>query len=154
MITKKILFASLLLLSSISFFSCGDDNDNDTTGPAITLNKPTDESSFSRGDVIALEFDLEDESGINQYKVDIHWGGDHTHKGTKAESEEHIQWSYQQVYSDKKGEKKAHIHINTELIPENAEGGHYHLGIIATDLAGNESKKYIEIEIEEEASAH
>ena len=153
--TKKLLFAVLFVTTPLFFFSCGDDEEStDTTGPTLTLNKPTDDEVFHIGETIDIDFNLEDESGINNYKVDIHWGEDHEHKSaaiansTKADVVE-VAWTYSKVFDDKKGQKSAHISISTDAIPDNTKSGHYHLGILATDLAGNETRKYIEIVIGE-----
>lgn len=150
--TKKLLFTALLTVSSLFFFSCSDDDETaDTTGPTITLNTPGNDDAFHIGDKVAINFKLKDESGINNYKVDIHWGEDHEHKSASVKAVEEVAWVYTKTFDDKKGQKSAEISISTDQIPENVKGGHYHLGILATDLAGNESRKYIEIEIEDHA---
>lgn len=154
--TKKLFLAALFMATPLFFFSCSDDDDaKDTTGPTITLNKPTDDEAFHLGENIEIDFSLADESGINNYKVDIHWAGDgHVHTSSvtiKVDEAEGTEWAYQKVYEDKKGQKTAHLIITTDEIPTGTKGGHYHLGILATDLAGNETRKYIEIEIEDHA---
>lgn len=152
---RRLLFTVSLILFILFTHSCGDDKDtSDTTGPKITLKSPNNDEMFHIGDKIDINFDLEDESGINNYKIDIHWGGDHEHKSAPAEIKisdiaDVKAWSYQKVLDDKKGQRKAEIRISTDQIPSNIKGGHYHLGILATDLSGNETRKYIEIAIED-----
>lgn len=148
--TKNLFFITLLVITSLSFYSCGDDDKTtDTAGPTITLNSPNNDAAFHIGDKVDIKFKLEDESGINNYKVDIHWGEDHEHKSASVKAVEEVAWTYTKNFDDKKGQKSAEISISTEAIPANVKGGHYHLGILATDLVGNESRKYIEIEIED-----
>lgn len=153
MLIKKFLSATLVTLFIVGFTACSDDKDvSDTEGPKISLDEPSNGESFKRGKDIHIEFDLEDESGINNYKVDVHWGEGHSHKSSTLEqgtTPQDIPWSYQKVYDDKKGQVKAHVHIHSEEIPENAKIGEYHFGILATDLIGNESRKYISIQIVE-----
>lgn len=154
--SRRLLFAASLAILTLLSYSCGDDKDTtDTTGPKITLKSPSNDDAFHIGDRIDISFDMEDESGINNYKIDIHWGEDHEHKsassGTRiSELPETKVWSYQKVFDDKKGQKNAEILISTDQIPDNTKGGHYHLGILATDLSGNETRKYIEITIEDD----
>lgn len=153
MLIKKKLLAALIMLSFVAFSACSDDKDpSDTTGPTITLESPNKGDTFHRGKDIHIEFDLEDEDGINNYKVDIHWGEGHDHRSSamnRTSASQDVAWSYQKVYDDKKGQKNAHVHIHTNEIPDNAKLGEYHFGILATDISGNESRKYISIQIVE-----
>lgn len=159
MLIKRILFTVFLALGFVAFSSCSDDKDeSDTTGPVITLTDPNDGDSFARGEDIHITFDLEDESGLNNYKIDIHWGEGHTHKSAVVAHSEPIKekaWNYLKVYNDDtevKGKKKAHVHIHTDEIPEDAKLGEYHFGVFASDLKGNESKKYITMKIVEKVA--
>jgi hypothetical protein len=138
----KAIFYAVIALVGLFLIACSKDAAKDTTGPVITLTEPEAGEAFTAGDPdgVHLEFDLEDESGINQYKIDIHYGGGHSHniKPTAAG----VSWSYQKVYDDRKGQLNAHIHIHSEAIPADAQLGDYHLGISATDIHGNESHVY------------
>jgi hypothetical protein len=140
---------------ALTLAACSDEKD--TVGPEITLVQPENEASFTRGEIIFAKFDLADPSGINVYKIDIHYAGDgHTHDAhsnalsvtaTSEEEEEH-EWSVQEIYYDQKGKTSAHVELELP-IPNDIHGGEYHFGILATDAEGNESKVYIDIDIEE-----
>jgi hypothetical protein len=48
-------------------------------------------------------------------------------------------------------EGATHVRVFTQpVIPADAQEGEYHLGVIATDMLGNESQLYIDIVIKEE----
>jgi hypothetical protein len=153
--TKFFLYTAIFALTVAA---CSDDKD--TTGPEITLVQPANEDAFTRGETVTIEFTLTDPSGINSYKVDIHYGGgEHAHShalsATLTHEEEEEPWEYENIQDGqaydgyKKGETSAHVTL-TPTVPPNAQEGEYHLGILATDMAGNESQKYIDIDIEEE----
>ena len=156
--TKFFLYVAIFALAAAA---CSDDKD--TTGPEITLLQPENEAAFARGDELLIEFRLDDPSGINEYKIDIHYAGEehaHAHAHSQAlsatpthedgEEEEHEEtWESLETYTDKKGKTSAHVE-KTLTVPDDIHGGEYHLGIQATDLEGNESQVYIDIVIEEE----
>jgi hypothetical protein len=142
---KKTFFAVALIFSACTFSSCSSDKTNDTTGPIITLIAPENEDTFTRGEDIHVELKLEDESGLKSYMIDIHYEGDHTHSYAAADETE---WIYKVPYTDIEGQKNADLHVHTEVIPETAKPGEYHFGIIALDIHGNETQKYIDIDIE------
>jgi uncharacterized lipoprotein YbaY len=156
--TKFFFYVAIFALT---LAACSDEKD--TTGPEIKLIQPEApygaELTFARGDSITIEFTLADPSGINVYKIDIHYAGDgHTHDAhshalsataTPEEEDEHEEpWSFQKDYDDQKGKTSAHVTL-TLPIPDDIHGGEYHLGILATDAEGNESKVYIDIDIVE-----
>lgn len=146
---KKFIYFISLSLSLSTFTACNDDDNKDTTGPVINLTDPANEATFKRGEDIHIEGELSDESGINNYKVDIHSAEGHDHNTLKSTTAKDIAWTFQKVYEDARGKKNAHIHLHTDIIPENAKTGEYHLGLLVTDVEGNESIKYIEIIITE-----
>ena len=151
--TKFFLYVAIFALAAAA---CSDDKD--TTGPEITLLQPANEDAFARGDEISIEFDLADPSGINEYKIDIHYAGEgHEHAHSQAlgvtpthedGGEEEEPWKFQETYTDQKGKTFAHVEL-TVPVPDNIHGGEYHLGILATDAESNESEAYIDIDIEE-----
>lgn len=157
MFTKKVLTLSILALSLLSFATCSsDDKDLDTEGPTITLVTPTNEQKYSRGKTIAVEFVLEDPSGIKEYTIDIHSAAGHSH-GSAAKSlamhneedENDKPWTFKEIYKDAAGKIKVEVNIETIEIAADATLGEYHFGVLATDLVGNQSIKYIDIEIVE-----
>ncbi|MDR0582161.1 MAG: DUF4625 domain-containing protein [Prevotellaceae bacterium] len=147
---KKIFLLAIILLMGLAFSNCKHD---ETDGPVITLEEPEEGQPFTAGSKhgVHMEFDLEDESGLNQYKIDIHYGGDHTHslslQAQPLSELSRAQWSYQKTYDDAKGLKNHHVHVHSDSIPENATLGEYHLGIAATDVHGNETTVYQKFEI-------
>ena len=150
--TKFFLYAAIFALAAAA---CSDDKD--TTGPEITLLQPENEAAFARGGELLIVFDLADPSGVNEYKIDIHYAGEgheHAHSQslgitpTHEEGEEEEPWEHLETYTDQNGKTSARV-TKTLTVPGNAQEGEYHLGIQATDLAGNESQVYIDIDIEE-----
>lgn len=146
---RKLFISGLTTIFALGFSACGSDDSKDVTGPNISLTKPINDETFTRGEAVRIEFDLADESGINNYKVDIHWSEGHEHTNTKSTLIEDDNWSFQKVYDDQKGKTKAQVIVYTDQIAANAKSGDYHLGIHATDMLGNESQKYIAIEVAE-----
>jgi uncharacterized protein YxeA len=144
----KIYFILLALLLIIAA-SCSDNDEKDTIGPVITLIEPEEGEEYKAGDAegVHIEFDLADESGIGQYKIDIHDGSGHSHNSTLKADGTTIPWNYQKVYDNAKGLKNHHVHIHSEAIPDNAKLGDYHLMIYATDALGNESLVYTTIKL-------
>jgi hypothetical protein len=150
-----------LAIFALTLAACSDDKD--TTGPEITLKQPQNEAAFARGESIPIEFDLADPSGIKEYKIDIHYAGDeHTHDAHShalsiklAAEEAENPWEYEYIqdgqnYDDyKAGETFISVTHTTTTIPATAQEGEYHLGVLATDLEGNESQVYIDIDIKE-----
>jgi hypothetical protein len=145
---KSNFYLILLAVISLLAVSCGKDSEKDTSGPVITLIEPEEGEEYKVGDEdgVHLEFDVADESGLGQYKIDIHDGSGHTHASTKADDAP-VAWSYQKIYDDAKGLKNHHVHIHSEAIPQNAKLGAYHLMIYATDALGNESFVYTTINL-------
>ncbi|MDR0694229.1 MAG: DUF4625 domain-containing protein [Prevotellaceae bacterium] len=145
---KKIFPLAILLLMGLAFSHCKHD---ETDAPVITLEEPEEGQPFTAGSEhgVHMEFDLEDASGLNWYKIDIHYGGGHSHSlSLQAQPlSEPVQWSYQKTYDDAKGLKNHHVHVHSEAIPANAVLGEYHLGISATDVHGNEATVYRTFEI-------
>lgn len=154
MFTKKVFVLSFLALSLLAFGACSDDKDLDTEGPKVTLISPTNDQKFSRGSAILMEFVLEDESGINQYTVDIHWAGDGHGHGSGGAEEGHGKtpdnaYAFKEVYKDASGKVKVEVSLETTAIPADAALGEYHFGVLATDMVGNITQRYADIEIVE-----
>ncbi|HEY4539813.1 MAG TPA: DUF4625 domain-containing protein [Faecalibacter sp.] len=147
---KKLFKTTLFAASSLFLLTACSDDDAvlDTTKPTITLAKPSDHQAFEFGDVIELQAILNDDTELGSYKIDIHSAGDgHQHRSAQASTAEG--WSYSDI-ADISG-KKEHLLNKSIPIPtgEYAEG-HYHLGLIVVDKAGNESQTFIEIVIGED----
>ena len=142
---KKIFLLAIILLVGLAFSNCKHD---ETNGPVITLEEPEEGQPFTAGSKhgVHMEFDLEDESGLNQYKIDIHYGGGHTHSQSlqtqSLPEQSRADWSFQKTYDDAKGLIKHQVHVHSDSIHLNATLGEYHLGIAATDVHGNETTVY------------
>ncbi|SBV95085.1 conserved exported hypothetical protein [uncultured Dysgonomonas sp.] len=136
----KILFLSIIsIITSISFTSCSNDNDGDTTPPVINLTAPTEGAVLKIGSDIHFDMELSDNEMLSSYKVEIHNNFDgHNHtKSLKAEDAT-TAFAFQKTWSVT-GQKTAKMHHHEIIIPENATPGNYHLMVYCTDAAGNES---------------
>ena len=136
----KILFLSIIsIITSISFTSCSNDDEGDTTPPAINLTAPAEGAVLKIGSDIHFDMELSDNEMLSSYKVEIHNNFDgHNHtKSLKAEDAT-TAFAFQKTWSVT-GQKIAKIHHHEIIIPENATPGNYHLMVYCTDAAGNES---------------
>jgi hypothetical protein len=149
---KTIYYTMMIVCAGFALAACSEET-KDVTGPSIQLEEPTEDQPFTADGTheVHIEFDLADESGINEYTIEIHYAdGGHSHapqQAAAAAADEREAWSYKRVYADKSGQKNAHVHVHSDVIPANARLGDYHLGVIATDVAGNESQVYCTIEL-------
>ena len=147
---KQILTYAFLVLGTISFVACSDDDDGnvDTEKPVIVLNEPTEGEIFTVGSEIHIDADFSDNVALASYKIDIHSADDgHTHK-----NEEEGEWHYTETHLIEGDLKNHHIHSHID-IPTTVDGtdimlGHYHLGIYLVDTSGNEQQLFTEIEIQ------
>jgi len=142
---KIMYYASMALLSfTVAACSSSDDETKDTTGPVITLGEPEEGEEFTAGSAsgVHMEFDLADESGIGQYRIDIHDAAGHVHAESSAvrlAEGAGVSWAYDITYDDAKGLKNHHVHVHSEAIPTDAKLGDYHLAFWASDIYGNEA---------------
>lgn len=62
-----------LVLFSLSFFACDDDEDVvvDTTPPTITITSPAEGATFNRADVIVLRAEIRDNTGLDEVRVTV-----------------------------------------------------------------------------------
>ena len=80
----KILFLSIIsIITSISFTSCSNDNEGDTTPPVINLTAPTEGAVLKIGSDIHFDMELSDNEMLSSYKVEIHNNFD-GHNHTKS----------------------------------------------------------------------
>ena len=150
-IQKHIVVISFLSILVV-FASCKKD-DVDNTKPTITVVEPADDAVLHPGEEIHFDCEFADDVELKSYKIDIHINEDgHGHTKTIFESEN--AWTYNNTWNFEAGKKNADIHHHEIVIPEIIDGqeikhGHYHFGVYCTDVAGNESNVFIEIEIED-----
>ncbi|MDR3365830.1 MAG: DUF4625 domain-containing protein [Prevotellaceae bacterium] len=140
---KTFCYHAPLLLAGLLFITAAcDKEDKDTAGPTITLKEPVEGDTAHAGEAhgLHIELDLADESGLNTYKIDIHYGEGHSHESLLKAAANN--WSYQKTYDNAKGLKNYHVHVHSDSIPANATLGEYHFGISATDVHGNETSVY------------
>jgi hypothetical protein len=140
---KKNLFILLIVGLFFVFNACNAD-EIDTESPDISIISPEDDEHFHPGEKIHFEAIFSDDLELNQFKIDIHYGGDHTHKSTFSDVAE---WSYDLI-GDLTG-KEQHVKLDLE-VPENAKHGKYHFMVFCTDMAGNESWIALDIFIEDD----
>lgn len=142
----KSLFKTIILAATPLFFfaSCSESDETlDTVKPVIELKTPKDHQEYEFGGKIELIANLSDNVELGSYKIDIHSDSDgHQHKiATTA-------WDFKDkgTLTGKKFDLIKTIPIPTGDFTE----GHYHLGILVTDKAGNETQSFIEIVIGED----
>lgn len=140
---KTQLFSLLFL--SIAFVSCSDSDSSelDTTKPTIAIQSPNDHQEVEPGSQLHIRALLQDETALASYKVEIHSAGDgHQHKTVALDNK--VPFTYENVFQIE-GNPKSHQVDYFISIPENSKEDHYHLGVFCIDVAGNQSRQFIEI---------
>ena len=146
---KKNLLTYSIVLAFAIFTACSSD-EIDTEAPRIVVNAPEDHAHFHPGDVILFNADFSDNVALKQFKIDIHYGGDHGHKSVSDDDHGH-KWSYEHIGDLSGREQNVQMNIT---IPEDTHEGEYHFLVFATDEAGNEAQVVLEIEIEDDHHDH
>lgn len=70
---KKINLLFLMLFS-LSFFACGDEDDEvelDTVDPTITVTSPAAGATFAPGEVVELRAEIRDNMGLEEVRVRV-----------------------------------------------------------------------------------
>ena len=144
-----LFFISVLVLTG--FVACSSDDNEGAKELTVTIESPKNDQEFEPGDTFTLKATITAEAGIEEVKIDIHYGEGHTHTSSLSlrdtATEESSSWSFQEVITDAAG-KKSYQLTRTILVPEDAPHGHYHVGVLVTDKEKQELKKYIEILVE------
>ncbi|MCW3806311.1 DUF4625 domain-containing protein [Plebeiibacterium marinum] len=157
----KKLFYIIPVLALLSFVSCSDEDDIDTTKPAISIISPADEDGFEPGDEISFSCMFSDDTELASYKIEIHSnfdGHDHEHTAVmkQAFEEEGHEWSYSKTYTFETGQTVVNVEdlkiqipatITHEGVEEEVAEGDYHFGVHVADVAGNETSVFVAIEI-------
>jgi hypothetical protein len=141
------LLKFLLVIVLAGFAACSDEN-ADTEVPEITLHSPADHDHFHKGDEILFDVTLTDNIALRQLKVDIHYGGDHTHKKSRPAGE---LWDFDTIINLSGRSARITFPI---AIPADIEEGEYHLSVYVTDESGNEAFEVVDIEIEDDDDDH
>ena len=128
----------LILAIAALGFACDNDDDDDnvvrdTVKPVITLEEPHNDDEFDLGTDMHVEGKIVDNSGLAEFKIDIHNANDGHDHGGKTGSE----WEFEQTYTISGLEWEFHEDIE---IPSTADSGIYHVIIVALDAAGNQSE--------------
>ena len=149
----KTPFKNLALaFGTILFVACSSD-DKDSVAPVITLIEPHVDEVFEPGEEIHFEANFTDNVQLASYKIDIHYGGDHTHGRGVALGEghdhEYEKWDFEQVYplSGRTMDVHRDIPIPTMINGKPIKRGEYHFGVYALDAAGNQSLVFRDIYI-------
>ncbi len=140
--SKKPIF--ILSILGLLITACNDDNDIDTNPPQIEVESPHDGQHVHPGEIIHFDAEFSDNVGLGQFKIDIHYGGDHSHKGAFADEPK---WSWEHI-GDLSGRNR-HVHLDIE-VPDSIHDGKYHMLVYCTDQAGNESWTALTIYIEDD----
>ncbi|WP_282629452.1 DUF4625 domain-containing protein [Empedobacter sedimenti] len=144
---NSILKYTFITLSALFISSCSsDDSTLDTTKPEINLISPKDDAHLHLGDDINIEAILKDNVELGAVKIDIHFAGDGHHHKTAD-----VQWEFTKQEAIPAGKKEHAFNYKVAIPKEGIVDGHYHLGIILIDKAGNQSEAYIEIDIVDHA---
>ena len=132
---NKFSIVCLIVISSIFFYSCENNEDGDTEKPVINLIEPMEGDVLKIGSDIHFEMELSDNVMLKSYKVEIHSNFDgHVHVRSIAST---VDFTFNKSWDIP--QKNAAVHHHEIEIPENTTPGNYHLVVYCTDVAGNES---------------
>lgn len=142
---KKIFKTFIIAISPVLILSSCTEEDTilGTIKPEVILGSPTDHQEFELGEIIEIQAILKDNIELGSYKIDIHSDSDGHHHRSSTQ-----QWEYSTT-GVIDGRKEYQLIQNIQIPAENITEGHYHLGLIVTDKAGNETQSYIEIVVGE-----
>lgn len=143
---RKRKFQILLFTALILVFHACSDEETDTQSPLIEVSTPTDDQEFHPGEEIPFNAMFTDNIALSQFRIDIHYGGDHDHKSLNL-TNEGIQWTFDFIGELTGNTRQVQMDIP---IPEDALHGFYHFLVYCTDIAGNESWIALEIIIDDE----
>jgi len=173
MMKKNVLFlTSLILLGAAAFTSCEKD-DVDNEKPVIRLIAPEEDEEIRPGSDIHFDVEFSDNVALGSYKVNIHWGEDHTHSATLSTRAEEEGEPFERPWLEKEfialgdepiaGKRSVTVHHHHIVIPETItvdgvekpiKEGHYHFMVHCIDEAGLETFVAREIVISSEADEH
>lgn len=139
---KTIQSILILVISSFAFVACSDNDD--TEGPKVIIELPTDDTQYNYGDVIFLRLNIEDKGGIEKYKYSI-LPEDETGEKFTIE-EEIIIPQYLTSFSNL-------TPIQVPSQPNSAsfyDDGNYILKVTATDFSKNQTVQQVRISISNE----
>jgi hypothetical protein len=148
---KKNVFPLALLMASFSITSCKEEV-KDVIKPTINLHEPADNDTLYVGHEVHLDVELSDDVKLKSYKIDIHSNFDgHTHASVKS-VESSKAWVFSKVW-DLTGLRNTDIHHHEIIVPDSIDGspiakGKYHFSIQVLDEAGNESKKFLDVVVD------
>ena len=128
----KQLLAAVFLTGTLALHSCKDEESKDLTPPAITIISPDTDEKVDGGESIEVRGTITDNSGLSQYKLEIHDDFDghwHLKKAPAA-----FEWDTIVNLSGTSHDLKLDI-----AVPSDVQAGPYHFVIRATDKDGNEA---------------
>ena len=130
-----------LLLFSVAFVACDDDDDEvtlDTTDPVITITSPSSGSTATAGGTINLEGSVTDNMGLDEIRISI----TDPVSGTPTELSDKTIRDF--LNDDKQAEFDLDINLESET-----PLGEYTVTVIAVDDAGNEASKSVMVTVTE-----
>lgn len=139
---KTIQSILILVISSFAFVACSDNDD--TEGPKVIIELPTDDTQYNYGDIIFLRLNIEDKGGIEKYKYEV-YPEDET--GEKFEMKEEVELiNYLTSFTDT-------FTIAIPSRPNNTsfyDDSNYILKVTATDFSKNQTVQQVRISISNE----
>ncbi|NBV13052.1 MAG: DUF4625 domain-containing protein [Sphingobacteriia bacterium] len=107
---------------------------SDTTKPVITVNSPTDLSTFIGGESILVNATFSDDRALSQYRIEVHNAFDgHTHGKINGAA---LPLAFDTIVSISGTVDSQQFNI---YIPQDVAAGEYHFIVTALDAAGNEA---------------
>jgi hypothetical protein len=140
---KNLKFLKLLIVLLLAGFVACNDEGVDTESPEVTIHSPADHDEFKKGSEILFDATLTDNIALGQLKIDIHYGGGHTHKKSFPVG---LPWDFDTIINLSGRNTRVTFPI---FIPMNIEDGEYHLSVFVTDKSGNESFEVIDVDIDD-----
>lgn len=127
---KNILYAFLLVSSSLFLGSCSKDGDSDA--PTIEIVSPSENQVFETGDAIKMKFRIADEYGIAAYAYQIY----HEVPGIVGEFTYEKEIPINTLYTSLESDHSVNIPLmSTDSIPTAV--GNYNLRVTAVDIYNN-----------------
>lgn len=148
----KKLLTSFSIFALVVIFSACDNNDKaNEDKPIVNYVAPTNNQTFLLGDTLKVQAEIKADAGINQIKVDIHYGENHSHDAATISlsnaSNPTNAWQEGTIITDAIGKLSYQLDI-AYIIPDTIATGHYHVGILITDKQNREVKEYRTVEID------
>ena len=162
---KKYIYMSLMMalmcVFTLSFSSCGSDDEKDMDQPVISdqgiTANPIDCQVYQRGETIPFHYVFTDDTELGNFNIEIHNNHDHhTHSTSSVECELDEEdekdpenpWIYNHDFTIPAGQRSYDARIDIP-IPADIDPGDYHFMVRLTDKAGWQQLKAVAVIIAE-----